>query len=426
MPKKFIQTITLSFVILVLLAIPFNQYSFCMNDDETEQQRINSRLTKIESRLTKIENDDETEQRINSRLIKIENALCDPFLHYSDTEVAFTRRLTSHLSSYFGAFHVLSSDKIGHKRPAYVGLEIAKGVVSGVASVVPFGPIVSEAFNALVTVGQAVKEHYDNQKTMGQYYRFYSFAAIDRFSYLVSGTIAGVYSDQIRQLTNKSAVTLADSAGRTLKWYIDQHAGKDITQNHLILALGKYYVIPEEKEGITGKIKIIFSHHDSVCSPMSYCQELSVTSGTPLYDREIFLGSGLHVVATATQPEKKYIIHKPNNASGTHRLQHSGVTPLYTGVIGENKYGYRHVNEEYYTVLEKYLSGFGELVDPSTLDEFCEGLSTSDAFCAGISMLSSMLSTSETSETFHAEPAVKREVPRDLADDKEIQLSDPK
>lgn len=294
---------------------------------------------------------------LNSRITKIEKHLFyDPFFEYSESMRVFSHRLTSRLSGYFGALHILGSGLIEHKQPSYLVVDIADNLVS----CCPI-PGVSAAFSSLVTLGKAAKGYIDEKKLekLG-YYTFSSFSEIDKASYLISSAIAGIYANQINLLVTTGAEALADSAWRTIEWYISKFQGTKITPDNLILAIGQYYVIPGEKKGLKGALAAIVKRQ-GINNPMAYCKKLSsrLDSVLHFYDRDIFLGSNLYV-----QDEKKYYRIVQKEARAPYILKHDGVNPLYTKVIQPSfidDYGFRHVTPRYLGALKSYLEPEGSI-----------------------------------------------------------------
>lgn len=264
----------------------------------------------------------------------------------------FKDRLQSHLTGYFGAYKVESSGLFQRSKPsAFLAVEVGASFISCIPK-----PVVGSTVDALVKVGNAVYENYQEKTDSKHYHVFASFAAIDKASYLVAHGVSEVYSPQIKKLTYDGAIELADSAAHTLKWFIANRAEKDnleqknkvimIKPDELLLALGKYYKPKNSELKSSGNVH-------------SYCKKMGTTEPRKHFcDLDIFLASGLQVGTELY-----------NNCLNPYLYENKfwDITDkhfVYTAAPGKSlEYEYRMVSNEYRKEMESYLNKRGRKLE---------------------------------------------------------------
>jgi len=206
---------------------------------------------------------------------------------------AFRDRVQSHLTGYFGGYKVLSSNLLQRSEPkVFIGITIGSQFLSCIEPAAA-----AAAISAAIEIAKIVYEEHQEKKDSLNYHIFSSFAAIDKASYHIAEGISWIYSPQIKKLSYKGAIDLADSAGETLKWYVENRpkqkentnnnnnniiTNKIIEPDELVLALGKYY----KPVGTITK----FSKN-----PHEYCKKIEKADLTKPHwcDMDIFLASGI-------------------------------------------------------------------------------------------------------------------------------------
>lgn len=163
------------------------------------------------------------------------------------------------------------------------------------------------------------------------YYIFSSFSHIDKVCHYIAEGIAGIHAPQIELLTKKGAEDLADSAGKTLKYYISKHKGKLFTPDNLAFALGQYCINTDTSRTVHKRCKKIECNNNEV----------------PLYDVDIFLGSGIKVGDT-------YYERKESNEEAYFYIKDGISGRVYTKApTNTGTYGYRNATADCLEQLQK-------------------------------------------------------------------------
>lgn len=150
-------------------------------------------------------------------------------------------------------------------------------------------------------------------------------------SQAISEAVSRVYSSQIRELTEKGVQDLADSAGETLKWYVqEKHRGGAFTPDQLIIALGKYYKSQN----------VWFFHHQTVSHRVKRIETLG---GRDWTDVGIFLGSGIEIPPSKNGKQTSTYYTHNNSAYCFENKNPLYTSKIYTHVpMQPGKYFYRN------------------------------------------------------------------------------------